>query len=216
MDEDRTAGTSEATAAYVYRLPDGSDDTPDNRGRHTKTLNVAHSAAQAKRFPGCEICTSIAESDAILKEVTSHHPIDGSEPWYSITGSEEQFASMGDAMDAVRQRNAGRAATAAAAQDQQTPAEIPGPATATSTTRDHAPGPAPAGLPRPARAGTDSPAADPELLSDMDDHQREEHLRTAYRTADQERRAVDEAAQPPPEDPDAAYQRALDAARGTR
>lgn len=49
--------------------------------------------------------------------------------------------------------------------------------------------------------------------SDMNEHQREEHLRTAYRAADQEWRAVNEAAhRPSPEDLDAAYQRARDAA----
>ena len=44
----------------VYRLPDGSDDTPDANGRHTKTVNVLHSAEQAQRFPGCDQCRSIA------------------------------------------------------------------------------------------------------------------------------------------------------------
>ena len=48
--------------------------------------------------------------------------------------------------------------------------------------------------------------------SDMDEHQREEHLRTAYRAADQEWRAVNEAAHPSPEDLDAAYERARAAA----
>jgi len=49
--------------------------------------------------------------------------------------------------------------------------------------------------------------------SDMDEQQRDEHLRTAYRAADQERRAVSEAAhRPSPEDLDAACQRARDAA----
>jgi len=49
--------------------------------------------------------------------------------------------------------------------------------------------------------------------SDMDEHQREEYLRTAYRAADQEWRAVSEAAhRPSPEDLAAAYQRARDAA----
>ena len=47
----------------------------------------------------------------------------------------------------------------------------------------------------------------------MDEHQREEHLRTAYRAADQEWRGVGEAAhRPSPEDLDAAYGRARDAA----
>lgn len=47
----------------------------------------------------------------------------------------------------------------------------------------------------------------------MDEHQRDEHLRTAYRAADQEWRPVDEAAhRPSPEDLAAAYQRARDAA----
>ena len=49
--------------------------------------------------------------------------------------------------------------------------------------------------------------------SDMNEHQREEHLRTAYRAAGQERRAASEAAhRPSPEDLDAACQRARDAA----
>ena len=48
--------------------------------------------------------------------------------------------------------------------------------------------------------------------SDMDDGQREEHLRTAYRAADQDRHAADEAVpRPSPEDPATAYQRARDA-----
>jgi len=49
--------------------------------------------------------------------------------------------------------------------------------------------------------------------SDMDEHQREEHLRTACRAADQEWRAAGEAAhRPSPEDLAAACQRACDAA----
>ena len=49
--------------------------------------------------------------------------------------------------------------------------------------------------------------------SDMDEHQREEHLRTACRAADQERRDVSEAAhRPSPEDLAAACDRARDAA----
>jgi hypothetical protein len=49
--------------------------------------------------------------------------------------------------------------------------------------------------------------------SDMDEHQRDEHLRIAYRAADQESRPVDEAAhRPSPEDPAAACDRARDAA----
>jgi hypothetical protein len=48
--------------------------------------------------------------------------------------------------------------------------------------------------------------------SDMNEHQREEHLHTAYRAADQERRPVNEAAhRPTPADLDAACQRARDA-----
>jgi len=47
---------------YTYRLPDGSDDAPDEHGRHTKTVNVLHSAQQYQRFPGCEDCRSLAES----------------------------------------------------------------------------------------------------------------------------------------------------------
>ena len=48
--------------------------------------------------------------------------------------------------------------------------------------------------------------------NDMNEHQRKEYLRTAYRAADQEWRAVNEAAHPSPEDLDAAYERARDAA----
>ena len=49
--------------------------------------------------------------------------------------------------------------------------------------------------------------------SDMNEHQRNEHLRTAYRAADQEWRAAGEAARnPSPEDLDAACQRARGAA----
>jgi hypothetical protein len=48
--------------------------------------------------------------------------------------------------------------------------------------------------------------------SDMDEHQREEHLQTACRAAGQERRTAGEAAhRPSPEDPAAARQRARDA-----
>jgi len=46
---------------YLYRLPDGSDDTPTPDGRHTKTAGVLHSAAQYARFPGCEECRGIHE-----------------------------------------------------------------------------------------------------------------------------------------------------------
>jgi hypothetical protein len=49
--------------------------------------------------------------------------------------------------------------------------------------------------------------------NDMDEHQRGEYLRIAYRAADQEWRAVNEAAHSPsPEDLAAAYERARDAA----
>jgi hypothetical protein len=49
--------------------------------------------------------------------------------------------------------------------------------------------------------------------SDMDEHQREEHPRTACRAADQEWHALNEAAhRPSPDDVDAAYDRARDAA----
>ena len=49
--------------------------------------------------------------------------------------------------------------------------------------------------------------------NDMDEHQREEYLRTAYRAADQEWRAINEAAhRPSPEDLAAACDRARDAA----
>jgi hypothetical protein len=54
--------------------------------------------------------------------------------------------------------------------------------------------------------------------SDRDEHQRQEYLRTAYRAAGQERRAINEAAhRPSPDDLAAACDRARDAApRGTR
>jgi hypothetical protein len=49
--------------------------------------------------------------------------------------------------------------------------------------------------------------------TDMNPRQRDEHLRTAYRAADQEWRAINEAAhRPTPEDLEAAYRRARDAA----
>ena len=49
--------------------------------------------------------------------------------------------------------------------------------------------------------------------SDMDEHQREEYLRIAYRAADQEWRAINEAAhRPSPDDLAAACDRARDAA----
>jgi hypothetical protein len=48
--------------------------------------------------------------------------------------------------------------------------------------------------------------------NDMDEHQREEYLRTACRAADQEWRSVNQAAHPSPEDLDAACERARDAA----
>ena len=54
---------------YTYRLPDGSVDTPDANGQHTKTANVVHSAEEYERFTGCESCQRIAlqqaESDDI-------------------------------------------------------------------------------------------------------------------------------------------------------
>lgn len=50
------------SGTLLYRLPDGSDDIPDEHGNHTKTVNVLHSADQAARFPGCPACRSIAES----------------------------------------------------------------------------------------------------------------------------------------------------------
>lgn len=46
--------------AFAYQLPDGSDDEPDEHGRHTKTVNVLHSAAEYARFPGCAECRHIS------------------------------------------------------------------------------------------------------------------------------------------------------------
>lgn len=51
---------------YAYRLPDGSDDSPDLAGQHTKTVNVMHSAEQASRFPGCEHCRALAASCCLV------------------------------------------------------------------------------------------------------------------------------------------------------
>ena len=48
---------------YAYRLPDGSDDNPDENGNHTATVNVVHSARQHERFPGCASCRLVAELD---------------------------------------------------------------------------------------------------------------------------------------------------------
>ena len=54
-------------SGYLYRVPDGSDDTPDENGQHTATVNV-HSAELAARFTGCKSCQTMvrlqAESDA--------------------------------------------------------------------------------------------------------------------------------------------------------
>lgn len=49
-------------STYMYRLPDGSDDTPDEHGNHTKTVNVVHSAEQYARFPGCASCRRMVQS----------------------------------------------------------------------------------------------------------------------------------------------------------
>jgi hypothetical protein len=59
-----TAMTTNSQPACTYRVPDGSDDQPDEHGRHTKTVNVLHSALELARFPGCEQCRSIAEDEA--------------------------------------------------------------------------------------------------------------------------------------------------------
>jgi hypothetical protein len=48
---------------YLYRLPDGSNDMPDENGRHTATKNVMHSAEQSRRFTGCEQCQRIVRLD---------------------------------------------------------------------------------------------------------------------------------------------------------
>jgi hypothetical protein len=50
--------------SYLYLLPDGSDDMPDADGRHTRTVNVLHSAAQFARFPGCADCRHASWFDA--------------------------------------------------------------------------------------------------------------------------------------------------------
>ena len=50
--------------AALYRLPDGSDDWPDIYGRHTKTVNVRHSALDYARFWGCGDCRGTAEFEA--------------------------------------------------------------------------------------------------------------------------------------------------------
>jgi hypothetical protein len=57
--------------AMLYRLPDGSADTPDATGNHTATVNVLHSAANAERFPGCPRCASCTEYDAHLQHTSS-------------------------------------------------------------------------------------------------------------------------------------------------
>ena len=100
-----------------------------------------------------------------------------------------------------------------------TPSPAPPPAPSPPDTR---PGGGPPGPPPPPRkeltamtstAATRISHDQQPGKSDMDEHQRKEHLRTAYRAADQERRAVNEAAhRPSPEDLAAACERARDAA----
>lgn len=96
-------GETEDEQTFTYRLPDGSDDVPDEHGRHTKTVNVRHSAKDFLRFPGCEHCRSIAEHERVSKDVAGHYPPEG-EPWYTIPGSDERFTSMGAAIDANKKR----------------------------------------------------------------------------------------------------------------
>jgi hypothetical protein len=50
--------------SYSYTLPDGSNDAPDEHGRHTATGSVMHSAAEFARFPGCEQCAGMARLQA--------------------------------------------------------------------------------------------------------------------------------------------------------
>lgn len=49
-------------ATYLYTMPDGSKDRPDENGNHTATANVRHSAEGYARFPGCPSCCRIAET----------------------------------------------------------------------------------------------------------------------------------------------------------
>jgi hypothetical protein len=56
-------------SGYLYTLPDGSTDTPDDQGRHTATANVMHSAAEFARFPGCEQCASMARMQAETDDI---------------------------------------------------------------------------------------------------------------------------------------------------
>jgi hypothetical protein len=86
----------------IYRLPDGSDDTPDENGQHTKTINVLHSAKEAKRFWGCQGCAGCAESDRIGALVVSHYPANG-KPWYTIGGLDARFDDYCAAARVVRQ-----------------------------------------------------------------------------------------------------------------
>ena len=64
--------------SLIYTLPDGSNDAPDEHGRHAATVNVVHSAKQYQRFPGCEQCRLITEMDAHAQHtVTSFGGWDG-------------------------------------------------------------------------------------------------------------------------------------------
>jgi len=50
--------------SVLSALPDGRDDRPDEHGRHTKTANVTHSAAEYARFTGCPGCRAMAAAEA--------------------------------------------------------------------------------------------------------------------------------------------------------
>lgn len=62
--------------SFAYRLPDGSADHPDPDGNHTATVNVLHSAEQAKRFPGCASCKLVAQLD-----IHNQHVVMSYEDW---------------------------------------------------------------------------------------------------------------------------------------
>jgi hypothetical protein len=66
---------------YLYRLPDGSGDTPDADGRHTKAGTRLHSAAEYRRFPGCRECRHIAWHEAHQALPAGHDAADC--PWCS-------------------------------------------------------------------------------------------------------------------------------------
>jgi hypothetical protein len=87
------------TAGYIRRLPDGNDDAPDEHGRHTRTVNVMHSADQYKRFNGCDQCKSMAGS---RPSVSSTDPPRASTPKLTCATDPTRYAASSTPTTAIR------------------------------------------------------------------------------------------------------------------